>query len=51
MHRFVEGIITLGEFKMPMSFENITDFMWHYEYDEKEAYYLCRNQKQNDPNF
>ena len=44
-HRFVESIVTLGEFKMPYRFENIADILWHYEYDEEKGMYLCTNEK------
>lgn len=44
-HRFAENIVTLGEFKMPYQFDDIDDMMWHYEYDEEQGLYICRNQK------
>lgn len=44
LHRFVEPVITLGEFKMPYRFEHIDDMMWHYEYQKDESLYLCKNQ-------
>ena len=44
-HRFAENIVTLGEFKMPYQFDDIDDIMWHYEYDEEQGLYICRNQK------
>lgn len=43
-HCFAENIVTLGEFKMPYQFDDIDDMMWHYEYDEKQGLYVCRNQ-------
>ncbi|WP_302441880.1 type I-F CRISPR-associated protein Csy2 [Colibacter massiliensis] len=45
LHRFVEPVVTLGEFKMPYRFTKVEDMMWHYEYDEGEQLYLCKNQK------
>lgn len=44
-HRFVEPVITLGEFKMPYHFSSIEEIMWHYEYDESEKLYVCKNEK------
>ena len=44
-HRFVEGITTLGECKMPISLNSISDMLWHFEYNEEESLYLCKNQE------
>lgn len=44
-HRFVEPVITLGEFKMPYHFSSIEEIMWHYEYDESQNLYVCKNEK------
>lgn len=42
-HRFAENVVTLGEFRMPYRFDHIDDIMWHYEFDENKALYLCSN--------
>lgn len=44
-HRFVEPLITLGEWKMPHRFQRIDEMLWHYEYDEEKMLYLCKNLK------
>ena len=44
-HRFAESVITLGEFKMPFRFSSVEDLMWHYEYDEGNDLYICKNEK------
>lgn len=44
-HRFAEPVITLGEFKMPYRFSSVEDLMWHYEYDEGNDLYICKNEK------
>lgn len=44
-HRFAEPVITLGEFKMPFRFSSVEDLMWHYEYDEGNDLYICKNEK------
>ena len=43
LHRFAESVVTLGEFKMPHRFTQIADILWHYEYDEENSLYLCKN--------
>lgn len=43
-HRFAESLITLGEFKMPHHFANLTDILWQYEYHPEQNFYLCTNQ-------
>lgn len=45
LHQFAENVITLGEYKMPYRFDDINEMMWHYEYDNVNNLYLCRNQK------
>lgn len=45
LHRFAEPVITLGEFKMPFRFSSVEDLMWHYEYDEGNDLYICKNEK------
>lgn len=45
-HRFAESVITLGEFVMPYKVDNIDNILWHYEYDEDRALYLCKQNKQ-----
>lgn len=42
-HRFVENVITLGEFKMAYHFDDIDEMMWRYEVDEEKGLYLCKN--------
>ncbi|WP_427113760.1 type I-F CRISPR-associated protein Csy2 [Megasphaera sueciensis] len=44
-HRFVENVVTVGEFKMAHRFENIEEIMWHYNYDETNTMYICKNQQ------
>lgn len=44
-HRFVESILTLGEFRLPCRFHHVEEILWHYEYHDHSALYLCRNQK------
>ncbi len=43
-HRFVESVLTLGEFKMPHHFNKLSEIMWKYHFDEKNGLYLCHNQ-------
>ena len=43
-HRFAESVITLGEFKMPHHFQQISDVLWKYEYLSSKNLYLCTNQ-------
>lgn len=45
LHRFAEPVITLGEFKMPYRFSSIEEILWHYEYDESQSLYVCKNEK------
>lgn len=44
-HRFAENVLTLGEFRLPCRFRHVDDVLWHYEYQESAALYLCSNQK------
>lgn len=41
-HRFVEPVYTLGEFKYTANMGNITESLWHYDYDG--VLYLCKNE-------
>jgi len=45
-HRFAESVITLGQFVMPYRIKNIDEMLWHYEYQEQENLYLCKNIQQ-----
>ena len=47
-HRFAENILTLGEFRLPCRFRHVDDILWHYEYQESAALYICSNQKQEE---
>lgn len=47
-HRFVESIVTLGEFKMAHRFEKIEDILWRYAYDEEEQLYVCINENKGE---
>ncbi|PJD94426.1 MAG: type I-F CRISPR-associated protein Csy2 [Legionella sp.] len=40
-HRFVESLVTLGEFKMPHRFSNLTQMLWHYQFDAENQLYQC----------
>lgn len=42
-HRFVEPLITLGEFKMPIRIKEFEQAFWHYQYIEDQNLYLCIN--------
>ena len=42
-HHFAEPICTTGKFVMPYRFEKLEDMMWHYEYDEPQGLYMCKN--------
>lgn len=42
-HQFVESLVTLGQFIMPIRFHSISDMMWHYEYVPEKDLYLCKN--------
>lgn len=44
LHRFVEPIITLGEFKFVYHMAEIDEMMWKYSYDELNTLYLCKNE-------
>lgn len=43
-HRFVESVITLGEFKMPHRIRKLNDMLWEYHVDLEKNMYLCFNQ-------
>ena len=45
-HRFVEPLVTLGEFVLPIRLERVEDMMWTYHYEEDKGYYLCINEKE-----
>ena len=40
-HRFVESVVTLGEFVMPYKLDKLEQLLWHYEYKENDKIYLC----------
>lgn len=40
-HRFVESLVTLGEYKMPHRFESIADMLWCYQVDSTNNLYQC----------
>ena len=42
-HCFTESVVTLGEFRLPVRFDDIDEIMWNYHYDEGSQYYLCEN--------
>ena len=44
-HVFAEPLVTLGEFKMAYRFKHIADILWHYEYDENQQLYICKNEQ------
>lgn len=41
-HRFVESVVTLGEFKMPLQIQSIDEILWRYRFDEERSLYLCQ---------
>ncbi len=41
-HRFVESVVTLGEFKMPLQIQSIDEILWRYCFDEERSLYLCQ---------
>ncbi len=41
-HRFVESIVTLGEFKMPYKLDTAEELFWRYHFDPKNNLYLCQ---------
>ncbi len=43
-HRFAEAIVTLGEFVMPYRLKEVDKLLWHYEVDQENVLYLCRQQ-------
>ncbi|BEU88450.1 hypothetical protein TAMA11512_19140 [Selenomonas sp. TAMA-11512] len=45
-HHFVEPLVTLGEFVLPIRVESVEDMMWTYHHEEDKGYYLCRNEKE-----
>jgi CRISPR-associated protein Csy2 len=44
-HRFAESIVTLGEFIIPYSINELDEMLWHYHFDSENDLYLCQ-QKQ-----
>ncbi len=42
-HRFAEGVVTLGEFKMPYQFETVDEMIWRYQEYQENNLYLCKN--------
>ena len=44
-HRFVESIVTLGEFKMAYRMKALNDVLWHYHVSHDNAIYVCVNNK------
>lgn len=48
LHRFAEPVLTLGEFRLPIRFHFVDEILWHYEYLDDDALYLCRNQKSEE---
>lgn len=56
-HHFVEAVVTVGEFKMPIHFrdskepyavrlQDLDDMMWKYRIDSARGLYLCENENQ-----
>ena len=41
-HRFVESIVTLGEFKMPYKLDTAEELIWQYHVDLENNLYLCQ---------
>lgn len=44
-HRFVESVVTLGEFVMPYRITDIDMILWGYDYDADNQLYLCQPKK------
>ncbi len=44
-HRFVESVVTLGEFIMPYRINDPDQILWHYHYDPEHQLYSCRTNK------
>lgn len=40
-HRFVESVITAGEFVMPYRLNGLADLIWRYQHAPDSAVYLC----------
>lgn len=40
-HVFCESLVTLGEFKLPTTINNIDDFLWEYAHDSEKNYFYC----------
>ena len=41
-HRFVESVVTLGEFKMPHRVKHLEQFLWRYHVNHDDNLYLCQ---------
>ena len=41
-HRFIESVVTLGEFVMPHRIKKIDSMLWHYHVDVENNLYLCQ---------
>ncbi len=46
-HRFVESIVTLGEFKMPHQIKSINEILWQYQIEIEKNLYLCQQVNQS----
>lgn len=42
-HCFVESVVTLGEWVLPVRLHSIEEMMWHTEYIPAKQLYLCKN--------
>ncbi|WP_428240251.1 type I-F CRISPR-associated protein Csy2 [Gynuella sp.] len=47
-HRFVESLVTLGEFVMAHKMDSSEQLLWHYHHDITKNLYLCQQQR-TDP--
>ncbi len=43
LHRFVEPVVSMGEFVMPVRAKSVEDLLWSEAYYENEGCYLCEN--------
>jgi len=50
-HRFVESVVTLGEFRMPYRIRSLDEILWHYHTDLEKNLYLCQQISQSESNF
>lgn len=44
-HKFVESIVTLGEFKMAYRCKQLSDVLWRYHASPEADLYVCKNEK------